>query len=181
MRGAPQRGLASAILRINCGGAGPALGVRRWCASAGPAPAEAAAMPADDGGRAHDDQRRRPVWPQAPQTNPEQPIRPARGGLGSAALIHGQLLPEGEVLEGDGTMSANEESDQPKSLHEPDDHGSKIARQLVPECLRGSKHRVLANDSRALLAPEDADHCCLAMQIQVVHDEVNGRHSGTVG
>ena len=82
-------------------------------------------MPADDGGRAHDDQGRRPVWPKAPQTNPEQPIRPARGGLGSAALIHGQLLPEGEVLERDGPMSADEESDQPKSLHEPDDHGER--------------------------------------------------------
>jgi hypothetical protein len=55
----------------------------------------------------------------------EQPIRPARGGLGSAALIHGQLLPKGEVLERDGTMSANEESGQPKSLHEPDDHGQR--------------------------------------------------------
>jgi len=33
------------------------------------------------------------------------------------------VLPKGEVLERDGTMSANEESDQPKSLHEPDDHG----------------------------------------------------------
>ena len=108
------------------GAAGPARGVRRWCASAGPStPAEAAAMPAHDGGRAHDDQSRRPVWPKAPQTNPEQPIRPARGGLGSAALIHGQLLPEGEVLKHDGTMSANEESDQRKSLHEPDDHGQR--------------------------------------------------------
>ena len=45
--------------------------------------------------------------------------------FGRPVVLLPMFLPKGEVLERDGTMSANEESEQPKSLHEPDDHGQR--------------------------------------------------------
>ena len=64
----------------------PEVPVQRWASAdgaraPGPVPAKPAAMPADDGSRAHDDQGRRPVWPQA-----SRPTQNSRSGQRAAGL-----------------------------------------------------------------------------------------------
>ena len=82
----------------------------------GPVPGEAAPMLPDDRGRAQDDQSGAPVGPGPPEAEPEEPIGPTYRRPASGALVHGQLLPEREVLERQRPMPARVDRQQAKAL-----------------------------------------------------------------
>jgi hypothetical protein len=78
-----------------------------WAAASWPAReaspvfAEAAALPTQDGVGRHDDQRLPPTGPESGQAGPEQAVSRAELRPGRCSLVHGQLLAEGQVLEGE--------------------------------------------------------------------------------
>jgi hypothetical protein len=85
-------------LTIDGGSSGPSSGF--------PAPekAKAKAMPGDDGLGLEEQQGLLPVRPNAPQTNPKQSVGGAEFGFASLAFEHGELMPEGQILEHESGM-----------------------------------------------------------------------------
>ena len=71
-----------------------------------PAPekAKAKAMPGDDGLGLEEQQGLLPVRPKAPQANPKQSVGGAEFGFASLAFEHGELMPEGQILEHESGM-----------------------------------------------------------------------------
>ena len=65
-------------------------------------------MPCDNSLRFHDDQSRRPAWPDLPKDRPEEPVDPAQTWASSLSFEYGNLLPEGENLERRVCASAKE-------------------------------------------------------------------------
>ena len=56
-------------------------------------------MPANHGVRFHDDERIGPTGPKSPYEDPEQAVGPRDAQPRVLALEHGELLPQGEILE----------------------------------------------------------------------------------
>ena len=77
-------------------------------------------MPAQDGVRPHDDQRRAPVPPGMGEQHPKPSISTAERGTLDGAPEHGQLLPKRQVLEGDRSVSL---ADQGAGAEHDDDRG----------------------------------------------------------
>ena len=88
----------------------------------GPVPGEPASMPGDDRRGPDDHQRRSPVRPRAAQADLEESVGPADRGSRSSAPVHGQLLPEGEVLEREGSVPAREDGELPKDAKQAGEH-----------------------------------------------------------
>ena len=100
---------------------------------AGPVPREAAAMPGEDrGGRSDDHQGRFPVRPCPSQSEPEQPIGPAHGGLRAGAPVNGQLLPQRQVLEEQAAVCARENDQEPEDVDDPSDHSAAYSGEAQP-------------------------------------------------
>ena len=93
IRRAPQRGFAAAIFLTRAaisalrGGRPPG-----GAGEPGPALAEAAALPAQDGVGRDDDQRLPPAGPDSGQAGPQQAVSRAELRPGQSALVDGELL-----------------------------------------------------------------------------------------
>ena len=115
MRGAPHRGFAAAIVLTRAaisaltGGRPP--GPAR---TAGPVLADASPLPSEDGIRRDDDQRRLPAGPDSGQANPDQTVGRAELGARRESLVDGELLAQGQVLEGELAVAADEKGEEPE-------------------------------------------------------------------
>ena len=58
-------------------------------------------LPVDDRLGLEDHQRGTPVWPPSFQDHPEQPVCPLQSGLRRLPIEHRDLVPEGEILQGE--------------------------------------------------------------------------------
>jgi len=103
-----------------------------WAAASWPAReaspvfAEAAALPTQDGVGRHDDQRLPPTGPESGQAGPEQAVSRAELRPGRCSLVHGELLAEGQVLEGELAVAAEEEGKEPEQVEYESDHESQL-------------------------------------------------------
>jgi hypothetical protein len=77
--------------------------------------AEASALPAQDGVGRDNDQRLPPASPDSGQAGPEQTVRCAEPRRRQPSLVDGELLTEGEVLQGEA-MAADEEREDPEQV-----------------------------------------------------------------
>ena len=117
---------------------GADLGVDRRAAPGGPAGepgpvlAEAAPLPTQDGVGGHDDERRPPPGPDPGEPDPEEAIRPAQPGPGHRSLVHGELVAQGEVLQGELAMAAAEEGEESKQVEQEGDHRAGIVSGSEP-------------------------------------------------
>jgi hypothetical protein len=88
----------------------------------GPVLAKATTLPPQDGVGRHDDESLSPADPDSGQADPQQAISRAQLRPGHRSLVHGKLLAEGEVLEGELTMAAEEEGEDPKQVEQEGNH-----------------------------------------------------------
>src|SRR6267143_2129594 len=92
----------------------------------GPVLAEAPPRPSQDGGGGNDHEGVPPPGPDRGQPDPEEPISRAEFRPGHRSLVHGELLPQGEVLEGELVVAAAEEREEPKEVEQDADHRAGI-------------------------------------------------------
>jgi hypothetical protein len=59
-------------------------------------------------------------------SHPEEAISPAKLGPGRRSLVHGELLAQGEVLQGELAVPAAEERQESKTVEEECDHRAGI-------------------------------------------------------
>jgi hypothetical protein len=96
------------------------LGADGWAAASGPAReaspvlAEAAPRPSEDGIRRDDDQGLPPAGPESGQAGPEQTVGRAELGAGRESLVDGERLAQGQVLEGELAVAADEKGEEPE-------------------------------------------------------------------
>ena len=127
MRGAPHKGFAAAILltraEISAGTGGPPTG---RSVEVGPVLPEATALPSQDGVGRDDDQCLSPTGPDSGQADPEQTIHRVEPWPGRRSLIDGELLAQGQVLEGEPAVAADEEGEEPEQGSRRADHRAGI-------------------------------------------------------
>ena len=78
----------------------------------GPVTAKAVSLPAQHGGGSNDDEGLPPSGPHSGQPDPKEPIAPLKLRPVRRPLVDGQLLPQGEVLEGELAVAAAEEREE---------------------------------------------------------------------
>jgi hypothetical protein len=78
--------------------------------------AAATPPPPQDGVGRHDDQRPRPTRPDSGQPDPEQAVRGPKRGPGRRSPVHGKLLAQGQVLEGELAVTGEEEGQQTEQV-----------------------------------------------------------------
>jgi hypothetical protein len=89
-----------------------------------PEQAKAKAMPGNDGLGLEEQQGLLPVKPNAPQANPKQSVGGAEFGFGGLAFEHGELMPEGQILEHESGMGLEvSEQAAPKQQKELEHEG----------------------------------------------------------
>ena len=81
----------------------------------GPIVAEASPLPAQDGVGRHDHERVLPVGPHPGEPDPEEPISGAELRPSDRSSVHGQLVAQGEILEDEVAMAADEEGEESKN------------------------------------------------------------------
>src|SRR2546426_4978180 len=64
--------------------------------------------------------------PDSGQPDPKEPIAPLKLRPVRRALVDGQLLPQGEVLEGELAVAAAQEREESEQMEQEDDHRAKI-------------------------------------------------------
>jgi hypothetical protein len=90
------------------------LGVERRATDAGgsgpppPVELEALAVPGEDGGRLDDDKAGSPAGPDSGQPDPEDAVPPREAWSASGPLEDDELMTECEILEGDGSRTGEE-------------------------------------------------------------------------
>jgi hypothetical protein len=120
------------------GDQGPDLDIDGWPTSGGPSRefgpvlAEATPLPPQDGVRRHNDESLPPAGPDSGQRDPQHAINRVELRSGHRSLVHGKLPAEGEVLEGELTMAAEEEWKDPKQVEQEGDHRAGIVAGSVP-------------------------------------------------
>ena len=57
---------------------------------------------------------------------PEKTIRRAKPGPGRRPLVHGELLTQGQVLEGELAVATDDEGEEPKQVEQEGDHRAGI-------------------------------------------------------
>jgi hypothetical protein len=67
-----------------------------------------------DGVRGHDDDGLSPSGPDFGQPDPEQAVRRPKVGPSGCSPVFGELLAQGQVLQGELAMAAEEEGEEPK-------------------------------------------------------------------
>ena len=87
-----------------------------------PVLAEAAPLPSEDGIRSHDSQRPPPPGPDSGQGGPEQAVSRAELWAGQRSLVDGELLAQGQVLESELAVAADEEGKEPQQVEYERDH-----------------------------------------------------------
>jgi hypothetical protein len=133
-RGAPERvrGGQAEDQRFDLGVDGRATAGR----SAGeprPVLTEAAALPPQDGGGRYDQEGPSPPRPQLGQRDPEHAVRPAKSRSSDRALVHGELLAQGEVFESELAVSAAEDREESKQVEQRANRGTAIVSGSEPE------------------------------------------------
>ena len=128
MRGAPQRGFSAAIFLTRSAisawrGRAPSVGKAR---EPGPVLAKPAALPAQDSVGRDDDQRLPPPGPDSGQAGPEQAVSRVELRAWHRSLVDGQLLAQGEVLEGELAVAADEEGEEPEQVEYEGDHEPRL-------------------------------------------------------
>jgi hypothetical protein len=127
--------------RICCGhfpDEGRDLGVDGRAATGGPAGelgpvlAEASPLPPQYGVGGDDHEGPSPPDPDSGQPDPEEAIHRAQLGSVGRSLVHGELLTQGEVLEGELAMVAEEEGEDTKQVEEGIDHRAEILAGSAP-------------------------------------------------
>jgi hypothetical protein len=73
-------------------------------------------LPPQDSVGGHDDESLPPAGPDSGQADPHQTIHRAKLRAGQGSLVDGKLLAKGEVLEGELTVTAEEEGEEPEQL-----------------------------------------------------------------
>src|SRR3989441_11522997 len=91
-----------------------------------PVAAKAASLPAQHSGGSHDDEGLPPGGPYPGQPDPKEPIAPLELRPVHRSLVDGQLLPQGEVLEGELAVAPAEEREESKSVEQEGDHRTGI-------------------------------------------------------
>ena len=108
------------------------LGIDGRAASGGPTRqmspvlAEASAPPSQDGVGRHDDESLPPAGPDSGQPDPQQAVDGAQPRPGRHSLVDGELLAQGQVFEGDLTMAADDEGEEPKQVEHKGDHEPRL-------------------------------------------------------
>src|SRR6059036_1469184 len=92
----------------------------------GPVAAKAASLPAQHSGGSHDDEGLPPGGPHSGQPDPKEPIGPLKLRPVRRPLVDGQLLPQGEVLQGELAVAAAQEREESEQVEQEDDHRAKI-------------------------------------------------------
>ena len=98
----------------------------------GPVIAEAAALPPQNGGRGYDHEGLPPPGPDPGQPDPEEAIYRAKLGPRLRPPVHGELVAQGQVLEGELAMAAAEEREKSKQVEQEDDHRAEILSGSAP-------------------------------------------------
>ena len=93
----------------------------------GPVQAEAVPLPAQDGIGRHDHEGRSPLRSHPGQADPEEPLAAAQPRPARRPLVHGELLAQGEVLEGELPVAAAEEWAESKQVEQRADHGGRLS------------------------------------------------------
>jgi hypothetical protein len=88
----------------------------------GPVFTETAPLPTQDGVGSHEHEGLPPAGPDPGQPHPEQAIRRAQPGPADGSLVHGDLVTQGEVLEGQVAVAAAEEGEETKQVEQEGDH-----------------------------------------------------------
>src|SRR3989442_2492064 len=96
-----------------------------------PVLAEAAPLPPKDGSRGYDDEGLPPPCPDPGQPDPEEAIRRAKLGPGRRPPVHGELVAQGQVLEGELAMAAAKEREESK-VEQEGDHRAEILSGSAP-------------------------------------------------
>ena len=82
--------------------------------------------------RGHDHERLPPPGPDPGQPDPQEAIGRAQPRPGRRSLVHGELVAQGEVLEGELTMAAAEEGEEPKQVEHEGDHRAETVAASEP-------------------------------------------------
>src|SRR6059036_111293 len=98
----------------------------------GPVLAEAAPLPPQDGVGRHDDESLPPARPHPRQRAPEEAVAPAHLRPSHRPLVDGELVAQGQVLQGDMAVSAAEEGKQSKQAEQEGDHRAGIFSGSTP-------------------------------------------------
>src|SRR5438093_985023 len=132
-RGAPQR-----IGRSHRCDESLDLNIDGWAArdgpggELGPVLAEAAPLPPQDGVGRHDDESLPPARPHPRQRDPEESVAPAHLRPSHRPLVDGELVAQGQVLQGDKAVSAAERGKQWKQAEQAGDHRARIFSGSAP-------------------------------------------------
>jgi len=92
----------------------------------GPVLAEAAPLPTQDGVGGNDHEGPPPPGPDPGQPDPEEAIRAAQPRPGRRSRVHGELVVQGEVLQGEMAVAAAEEREESKQVEQEGDHRAGI-------------------------------------------------------
>src|SRR5262245_19452338 len=128
MRGRPPQG----IRRGHFPDEGCDLGVDGRAASRGPTRplspvlAEASALSSQDGVGRDDDQRLQPAGPDSGEADPQQTIHRAKLRAGRRSRVDGELLAQGQVLEGELAVAADEEGEEAEHVGYEGDHEPRL-------------------------------------------------------
>ena len=118
MRGAPERGIRRGHApdqSPDLGGDGRATSGRA-AREMRPVRAKAKPLPPQDSVRSHDYEGLLPSGPDAGQPDPEEAITSAERWPGHRSFVHGELLTQGQILEGQLAVAAQEEGEKPKQM-----------------------------------------------------------------
>ena len=75
----------------------------------------------------HDHEGLPPPGPEPRQPDPEQTIRPAQLGPVRHSLVHGELVAQGEVFEGELTVTAAEEREEAQQVEQRGHHELRLS------------------------------------------------------
>ena len=87
---------------------------------------EATALPPQDRVGRHDDQSLPPAGPDSGQPHPQEAIHRAQSGPRRRSFVHGELLTQGEVLQGELAVAAAEERQESNQVEHEGDHQARI-------------------------------------------------------
>jgi hypothetical protein len=87
---------------------------------------EESTLPPQDGVGGHDHEGLPPPGPDPREPDPEETISRVKLGPGHRSLVHGELLAQGEVLEGELPVAAAEEREESKHVEQEGDHRTEI-------------------------------------------------------
>ena len=108
------------------------------------------ALPAQDGVGRDDDQSLPPAGPDSGQPDPEQAVGRAELRPGRRSLVDGELLAQGQVLEGELAVAADEEGEEPEQVEHEGDHEPRLWPDGADEINHLAADEVLAKDRSGL-------------------------------